>query len=618
MWAKTSERSHTAIALACVIFLAACGGSSGSPAPDAGVGGDSPPTANAGSNQVVVEGTTVQLQGVGSDAEGPVTFDWIQIIGPHVTLSDSTIANPSFVVPNVPIGATEPIVFRLTVTDSTGNSVTDDITITIDSNDFIVFSTRGEDFLFNELFKYETKTGSYLSLSGALAAQFPSADIQTFAVSPDGGHIAYEFDFASGSVLNVVRTDGLGQVTVTEISNSPDPPIDLILDIRWAPDGSRFAYQVTDANQDSELYSVGADGTGNFRISSLTNSLFFPNRWAWAADSARLAYLADPGGTGSSQLYTARPDGTDVQQVSAAGAQVEFWAWEPNGTRLAYAAMDGNSALELYTVRPDGSDLANISAGAGLYRASMWSWAPDSSRIAFVPDGSDGAVALNTVLPDGSDHTELCGPTVTGWNCHGALWSPDGSRVAFVGDGLNISNPDGTDRVNLPTVNPFDKRMRWSPDGSRVAYDATQIYVMASNDGTNTLISGLVFEGGRATLSSDAWAPDASRIKYNVTGTDPAFSFTHEVWTATSDGALSDLVLRGDGMPRVFVGIEAGYWSRDGSRILYAARTNLGRVLRIALPNGAIETTIVAPNGDDVGIADPEELVNYSEPTWWP
>lgn len=622
MWAQFIGRSLTAIALTYAIALTGCGGSSGSSVTSADSGGDSPPTANAGSNQVVDEGTAVQLQGSGSDAEGPVTYDWIQIIGPPVTLSDSTVADPTFVVPNVPIGARDPIVLRLTVTDSAGNSTTDDITVTIDSYDFIVFFTHGGDFLFDELFKYETKTGTYLSLSGSLAAQYQSAEIQTFAISPDGSQVAYEFEFAGGYVLNLVQTDGFNQVTVTEISK-PIPLPDAIFDIRWSPDGSRFAYQAADATGDIELYSVRSDGTGNTRISALKKGPFFPFRWAWAADSSHLTYLVGDG-TGNGQLFTANPDGTDALQISAAGVDVRFWAWAPDGSRLAYAAREGNNAFKLYTVRPDGSELANISAGAGLYRPSLWSWASDSSRIAYVPDSMDGAVALNTVLVDGSDLTELCGPAVTEWRCHGAVWSPDASRIAFVGDGLNISNPDGTDRVNVPSVNPFDQRMQWSPDGSLIAYDGTQdgstvsqIYKMASNDGTNTRISAPVFDGGRATLSGDAWAPDASRLKFNVTGGSLA-NFTHEVWTATADGALNDRIRRGDGMSRVFVGIEAGYWSADGSRILYADRTGPGYVLQIAAPNGTIETTIVAPSGDTIGVADPENTGQYSEPAWWP
>ena len=104
------------------IFLTACGGGGGTSA-------DNPPTANAGADQTVNEMTTVSLSGTGTDTEGSVTYSWAQTSGTTVTLSDSTIANPTFTAPNVP--SDEVLGFTLTVTDSAGQSVADTVTITI-------------------------------------------------------------------------------------------------------------------------------------------------------------------------------------------------------------------------------------------------------------------------------------------------------------------------------------------------------------------------------------------------------------------------------------------------------------------------------------------------------
>ena len=94
------------------------------------VNNDNPPSVNAGADQIILEGRTVQLAGTGSDAEGSVLFSWAQIGGSTtVTLSDTAINNPTFTAPMVT--TTELLEFTLTVTDSAGVSVTDIVLISV-------------------------------------------------------------------------------------------------------------------------------------------------------------------------------------------------------------------------------------------------------------------------------------------------------------------------------------------------------------------------------------------------------------------------------------------------------------------------------------------------------
>jgi len=95
----------------------------GKPAEDTAVWyitSNGPPTANAGTDQVVGEGITVTLDG--SNSSDPdndiVSYAWLQTGGPAVTLSDATAVKPTFTSPIVPIGG-ESLSFQLTVTDAT-------------------------------------------------------------------------------------------------------------------------------------------------------------------------------------------------------------------------------------------------------------------------------------------------------------------------------------------------------------------------------------------------------------------------------------------------------------------------------------------------------------------
>lgn len=93
---------------------------------------NNPPNANAGVDQQVNEGTTVNLNGSQSnDPDGDaLSFAWAQIAGtPTVTLSGASTATPSFTAPMV--AASTQLTFRLTVNDGRGGSDTDDIIVTV-------------------------------------------------------------------------------------------------------------------------------------------------------------------------------------------------------------------------------------------------------------------------------------------------------------------------------------------------------------------------------------------------------------------------------------------------------------------------------------------------------
>jgi len=87
------------------------------------------PTADAGPDQSVTAGDTVQLAGIGSDhEEQTLTYQWRQIAGPAVILSDDEITDPTFTAPQSVTNTS--ITFELRVSDGTTTSA-DNVTITV-------------------------------------------------------------------------------------------------------------------------------------------------------------------------------------------------------------------------------------------------------------------------------------------------------------------------------------------------------------------------------------------------------------------------------------------------------------------------------------------------------
>lgn len=136
------------MSLSLFIIMSGCGGSGGSSSnetPSNPTPTNTPPTVNAGSDQTVNEGTLVQLSGTGNDTEGSVSFLWQQVSGTTVTLSDTTISNPTFTAQQVTDEASETLEFSLTVKDNEDLSVVDTIKITVNN---VMTAINIESYLF--------------------------------------------------------------------------------------------------------------------------------------------------------------------------------------------------------------------------------------------------------------------------------------------------------------------------------------------------------------------------------------------------------------------------------------------------------------------------------------
>jgi len=89
-----------------------------------------PPTANAGTDQIVLTGAAVALSGSGTDSDGTIsTLAWTQTSGTAVTLTGAGTGTPSFTAP----ATAATLVFSLAVTDNAGATRNDSVTVEVNA-----------------------------------------------------------------------------------------------------------------------------------------------------------------------------------------------------------------------------------------------------------------------------------------------------------------------------------------------------------------------------------------------------------------------------------------------------------------------------------------------------
>ena len=223
---------------------------------------NNPPEANAGGNQSVNEGTTVQLDGSDSsdleDEASSLTYSWQQVdsSGYSITLSDPNTATPSFTTPN-PVAATTDLTFNLKVTDSLGKSSEDSVIIRVTYNN-PPEANAGANQSVNEGATVQLDgSASSDSETSSLAYSWQQVDSSGYTISLSDANTATPSFTAPNPVA--ADTDLIFQLTVTDsLGKSSDANVTITVLYNNPPTANAGNGAIVDENQFIEL-----DGSGS-------------------------------------------------------------------------------------------------------------------------------------------------------------------------------------------------------------------------------------------------------------------------------------------------------------------------------------------------------------------
>jgi TolB protein len=123
----------------------------------------------------------------------------------------------------------------------------------------------------------------------------------------------------------------------------------------------------------------GPNDTNIFRISGgraspVTKSFGINISPTVSPDGSRMAFVSDR--SGNAQIYVSSMSGGGASRLTS-GSESTDPSWSPKGDRIAFCGKSSN----IFTIKTDGSDLQQLTSGSG--RNTHPSWSPDGRMIVF-------------------------------------------------------------------------------------------------------------------------------------------------------------------------------------------------------------------------------------------
>lgn len=182
------------------------------------------------------------------------------------------------------------------------------------------------------------------------------------------------------------------------------------------------------------------------------------------------------------QLFTVRPNGEDLHQITHVAGDANNADWSPDGRRLVFA-LGTETTANIAIVRADGSRLRVLPQPEGVFDDQP-SFSPDGQRIYFeryTVATSDDAIWTMTI--DGREQRRILGPFPNGFVTDPNI-SPDGKMMSFQGfDGSVVGPPPDLEAArglftadlnggHITQIRPFtaDETIKadWAPNGRRI------------------------------------------------------------------------------------------------------------------------------------------------------
>lgn len=251
-----------------------------------------------------------------------------------------------------------------------------------------------------------------------------------------------------------------------------------------SPDGKTVLYTVSyysmkDDKSSTHIWSVPTEGGEAVQI---TDGAGKEASIQWSADGSRIYFLSTR--SGDAQLWSAKPDGSDMRQLSAIEEGIEGFGVSPKEDKLYYikrVQVEKRRSSEIFPDLPDSKAMIYDDL-----MARHWDYWDDGSYLhLFVADLQNGKVAEGVDIMEGEPWDAPMAPY---FDAAEIAWNNAGTQLAYTckkmtGKQYALSTNSDIylyDLASGKTTNitegmmGYDKYPRFSPDDSMVAFTSME------------------------------------------------------------------------------------------------------------------------------------------------